>query len=128
MGSPAISAALAFVAREYPGQYQEEDVAKTVGTSSLLLLPSNPERMSLGIVNIGSTDIYISPMSDVSTSNGILLQADGGSYTCNVRDDLTLPTLPWYAVSSGAGGLVYAVDIYRFALTPTANPAVVGGG
>lgn len=126
MSTPAISAALAFVNREYPGQYQSGTKVLTVGTTAALLLPSNPERMSMGIVNIGASDIFIGPESAVSTTRGIVLLAGGGSYTANVREDLTLPTDPWYVVSEAAGGLVYAVEIYRFSLMPATNPALPG--
>lgn len=128
MGTPAISAALAFVAKEYPGQYQEADGAVTVGTAPTRILQNNPERMSLGIVNIGSSDVYISPNSNVSNAKGIVLLAGGGSFTCNVRDDLTLPTLEWWCVSTAAGGQVYTVDIHRFGLAPAANPGAVNNG
>lgn len=122
MATNNLSAALAFVAKEYPGQYEETDQGVTVGTNPTVILQSNPERMSLGIINIGSSDVYISPNSNVTNAKGILLLAGGGSFTCNVRDDLTLPTLQWWCVSTAAGGQVYTVEIDRFA------PAAPAGG
>ena len=118
-----LSAALAYVAREYPGQYEEQDAQVTVGVAPSLVLLPNPERMSVGLVNTGPTNIYISPDSKLSVGNGVMLLAGGGSFTMNVRDDLTLPTLGWYAYSDAANGTLYTVQIYRFA-----GPAVAAGG
>jgi len=115
MSSSDVSAALAFVAREYPGQYQEKDQSVTVGSAVTLVLEANPERMSVGLVNIGATNIYLTPQSNPSASNGILLLAGGGTFAMNVREDLTLPTLAWYAFSDAASGQLYTVEIFRFA-------------
>ena len=115
MPSNDVSAALAFVAREYPGQYQEKDQSLTIGNAVQKVLEPNPERMSVGMVNIGPTNIYLTPQSNPSASNGILLLAGGGTFAMNVREDLTLPTLAWYAFSDAASGTLYTVEIYRFA-------------
>lgn len=128
MGTPNLSAALAYVAKEYPGQYEEEDTLVTVGTSPVPIVLNDPERMSLGISNVGTTDVYLRPGVPTAAANGILLLAGGGSLTLNVRDDLTLPTQAWYAYSVSAGGSVYAVSIRRFALPAPAMASGAGAG
>ena len=130
MASPNLSAALQYVAKEYPGQYEEDDALVAVGTAATPVVLADPERMSVGFSNVGTTDIYMQPKSAVGLANGILLLAGGGSLTLNVRDDLTLPTLEWWAYSTAAGGAIYAVSIRRFALPAggAGSGAGVAGG
>lgn len=124
MSTPSISAPLAFINKEYPGQYQSGRYSVAVGTAPVQILPSNPERMSLAIMNIGGINIYISPEADVSNTKGMVLLANGGVFVSNVREDLTLVTQAWYAIAEVSGGQAFALDVYRFSLALAANPAI----
>ena len=117
MGSN-VPAPYQFISKQVPGQYQASVNSITVGVGPTVVAKSDPERMSLAIMNIGGTAIYISPTLDVSTTKGLLLLASGGVFVANYLDDLMLQALPWYAVSDVAGGTVCVVDVSRFAAAP----------
>lgn len=128
MGEPNQTAPLAYIAREFPGQYEEVDGLVTVGTSPALVVLSDPERMSIGFSNVGPNDVYMQPKSAVGNANGILLLSGGGSLTLTVRDDLTLVTMEWWAYSVAAGGKIFTTAIRRFTAAGAVSPAGTGGG
>lgn len=85
-------------------------VTATALTTVTKLAANNPRRTSLLIINIGSNNIYLSPSNDVSSSKGILLVSNGGSFSTAYDEDLLLPCKDWYAIASGANSNVYVLE------------------
>jgi hypothetical protein len=70
-----------------------------------VLVPHNPNRISMILSNNSDTDIRIGFNSDVSSTNGLLLAANGGTFKMKVRDDGEMVIHELYA-KCGADGKI----------------------
>lgn len=66
------------------------------------------------MINLGANDINVGLNSGVSSSQGILLTAQGGLISMTVRDDFTLPSREWFGRAIDAPSQVYVLEIVRF--------------
>lgn len=82
----------------------------TVGTTAVLIAKNNPDRVGLTIINLSVNNMYISPVSGVSSTKGIEVPSNGGSVSMNFRDDGELPGFNFYAVASAAGSGIYVLE------------------
>lgn len=83
----------------------------TVGTTAAKVLKLAPARVEVVAINLSTNACYIAPTAAVSSTNGILLAAGGGSVTIEVNDDLTLPTQSWWAVCAAASSQLYTQEL-----------------
>jgi hypothetical protein len=74
-------------------------------------LPQNGDRMGIAIVNTSINNCYIAFSSAVGNAEGIFLAAGGGSFTANVRQDMTLPTHDWWAMAIAAPAALFVLEI-----------------
>lgn len=88
----------------------ENPVTDTVTNSSTEILPVDPSRIAFTIINMSSDIIYLSPSFDPSSDKGILLQSNGGFWSVNFKDDLTLVTRSIHAISSGTSSKIYVIE------------------
>jgi hypothetical protein len=86
---------------------------ETVGTSPTQIVNSDPARVELVVVNNSSGPCEIDRSPQVSSTQGVVLAASGGSLTLDFRADLTWPTYAEYAVCSAASS---PVTVYEVAL------------
>jgi len=100
--------------QNYGGLFTYSTESVTVGVSSVLLLNNDPERVHLTIVNMSLNTVIVAPVQDVTLTNGIFLSGGGGSVTLNMREDLILPSLNWYAISDIAGSDVFVQSVRRY--------------
>ena len=107
-------AAAEFLRERYAGELTEVEATATIGTTFGQVVPSNPDRLGLLIINLSANTVYVSINSDVSATNGIRLGATGGSVSFNVTDDGMLLTRTWYGLATGAGSSIYVLDLARF--------------
>ena len=91
--------------------FAENRVTDTVNTTVTKIAMNNPNRLGLIILNLGAYDIYVAPTSDVSLDKGILLTANGGGISFNLREDFMLPALSWYAIANGGASKVYVLEV-----------------
>jgi hypothetical protein len=75
------------------------------------IAPGNGDRLGLIIINPSVSEVFVSISSKVSNLFGILLSANGGSLTMNVRQDMTLPTREWFGIAVGAPVNLYVLEI-----------------
>ena len=101
------------LARRFGGYFRTEDASVSVGTSIVEVQAANAERVSLTMVNLGTTVLYVRPNSAPSTSAGIRLGPSGGAITLNVTDDGMLPCEQWLAIGDAAGGTLYRLSTSR---------------
>lgn len=78
-----------------------------VAITATRILPDNPRRVSLLIVNTGANPIYVGIDSAVSTTRGIYLAANGGSMSLQWQYDFESVTHERYAIASGAPSTIY---------------------
>ena len=107
-------AAAQYIAKEYGGAFEEDDGDVSVGTSPTKIVDSDPDSLALVIINLSANTVYLRPANNPSSSDGIQINASGGSMSINVRNDLTLPTREWWGVASAAGSDVYYIRVRRF--------------
>lgn len=114
MGSPAIGAALQYAELQLGGPLVENDTNPTCGTSATVLIDGSGDRVGLVIVNLGANNVYISTDSNVSTTNGILLSANGGNISMDVVRDFTFPSRRWWGIASGGTSACFVLELVRF--------------
>lgn len=86
-------------------------VTSSIGTSISTILRQDPARLAVTLVNLSTNVIFVAPDSNVSATNGIRLDANGGSMSINVRNDFVLPGLEWSALATGAGSNLFGTQV-----------------
>lgn len=81
-----------------------------MGVAMAQIVPANPRRLSLIMVNLSANNIYIAPETFVSAAHGILLVPNGGTFILNYREDLTLASHAWMGVAAGANSDMYWLE------------------
>lgn len=84
-----------------------------VTTAIQKLVKSNPSRLSLFISNISASHVYISPRSDVSTTEGIRLQANEGTYQALLSEDGALVEAEWFVIGAAAVNILMIETLRR---------------
>jgi len=102
-----------FLAKRFSGVMRETEAAVSVGLAVVVVAERDPERMSLTLVNVGASPIFIAPFKGVNTLRGIRLGPAGGVISFNVEEDAHLPSLEWNGISDAAGGLLYRLEARR---------------
>jgi hypothetical protein len=106
-------AAAEYVAKTYDGGMAETETSESIGTSVAQVFGNDPERVFVLLVNLSANTIYVSFDTNVSSTNGILLAANGGSLEMDVRSDLIFPIRAIYALAAGAGSMLYVLTMRR---------------
>lgn len=112
----APSSVVSFVEGEFGGPTEDVDEVVTVTSTASRLVKNDPERLELMIFNQSPTDIYIGLTPEVTSINGILIKGNGGGVIMNIREDMTLQSRAWFAVTVSGTADVYIVTTKRFAL------------
>lgn len=111
----SMGAAYEYISKLIGGSVEKIAEAVALGTGQDIIAQSDPERVWLSIVNLGSYDVYVSPAEGVSATFGYLLKANGGSVSLNLVDDFTMPTEQWYGVAIGGASTIFVASMRRFA-------------
>lgn len=102
--------------KEYGGRYALTKGVFVVGTTSAEALRNDSERVVLILVNTSVNTITINFGINATLINGIVLAANGGSFTANLRDDFILPGFQINAIASAAGSSMFFATISRIGL------------
>jgi len=81
-----------------------------LGLAQVIILPSNPRRLSAIFVNLSAVNCWIAPETFVAPAHGIMLVANGGTFILNYREDLTLASHTWVGISAGANADFYWLE------------------
>lgn len=111
---PAFGAAREFIAQDLGGPTSEAESTVATGANAVSICGNDPDAVGLTIVNVGAQNVFIGLTQGVSATNGIFLGANGGLVTMSVKDDYTLPTREWFAVSPAGASTVYVLRQRRF--------------
>lgn len=90
---------------------RESPAALEVNIAIGLILPMNPCRLSLIMVNLSANNVWISPDTFVDASHGIQLVPNGGSFILNYREDLILASKAWYACAAANNSDFYWLEV-----------------
>lgn len=72
----------------------------SVSSSVTPIVDQDPGSVFILIVNLGSNDIYLWTDETVSTTNGILLQKNGGNMVWYANQHFLMPTERWFGVTA----------------------------
>lgn len=81
-----------------------------VGTGASQVALNNPNRVSLLFINISADIIFIGFSPDPSSTNGILLVPNGGSFGLDITTDFQLTGYAVYAISTGAASNLLVLE------------------
>ena len=109
-------AAVEYIEKLYGGRYEENDVIVSVGTAATRIVGNSPDRLTLTIINYGANTVYLQPINAPAVKQGIIIDAQGGSVSMNVRDDLTLPSLEWWGIADTAASDIFVLEVTRYRL------------
>lgn len=82
-----------------------------LGVDKIRILPINPRRLAFLYVNLGNANNFIAPFSGVSSTRGILLSPNGGSYAAIYSEDFELVCREWWGVSDGAAQSGFYIEV-----------------
>jgi len=89
----------------------ENPKTTSVGTTAVEILSNNPRRLGAVIINLSTNTVYLGLSQDVSSSKGILLTPNGGSFALVWDEDFQMTAWAWWAVSSGASSSIYTIEV-----------------
>lgn len=89
---------------------KSQDSTITVDNSSVLILPSNNQRRAVSICNPSSSVIWICKGTTATVGQGILLNAQGGSYIDELDGQGNIYTGIYSAIAVTAGSNVIALQ------------------
>ncbi len=79
--------------------YQDDQPENsTISTTPTKIVSNNPGALQLTLINLGVNDMYIFTDESVSTSKGILIAANGGSYEIDFTRFMLMPTYSWFGI------------------------------
>ena len=81
-----------------------------LGVAIAQIVPMNPRRLSLIMVNLSANNVWIAPGTFVAPAHGIMLVPNGGTFILNYREDLTLASHAWYGISAAANSDFYWLE------------------
>ncbi|MFQ6006121.1 MAG: hypothetical protein ACE5OQ_11520 [Woeseia sp.] len=118
MPSRMFGAAAEFVEKKYGGPTAELVATESVGTTQSEILRNDPERVFVLIVNLSVNTVHIGYDAGVSSTNGIQLSSNGGTYQTDVEEDFTVPIRAHHAVAGAANSTLYVLTVRRISKTP----------
>lgn len=92
------------------GIFQPLTSVVAVGVGAGKVIGANPNRITLVIVNAGTTTITLSPNPAVVSLQGIILVSQGSSMSLDYQKDADIPSVEWYGISSAIGGSVFVFE------------------
>ena len=117
MADISVGAAQSYIEGEFGGPTEELEAEVSAGTTATSVVGNDPESLALTLINLGSNTAWVLFEDTVSTTRGLLLNANGGYVSLTVRDDQTLPTRQWWAVTSTGTTTILSIRTRRYALS-----------
>jgi hypothetical protein len=103
-----------YLQQVYGNTMQEIEANVTTGATPVVAIPGDPDCLAALIINLGINDVNLALLTNaVSATFGILLTASGGTLALNIRDDLTLPSKQWAAISPAGPSTLYTLRMKR---------------
>ena len=97
----------------FPTRPVENPVVDEVGTTAIVVLKNNPDRVFWLIMNLSDNIIYLALKSDVSSSKGIRLDPHGGYASMSAEEDGEAPAYEVHALATAAASNIYVLEIEK---------------
>lgn len=111
--TPPGATAAKFTQKKFDGNTRSTLRAVNVGTATTRVLDNNPRRVHCAMVNISVNQGFFLDSNAVTSSNGILLGAGGGSVTMSVEEDGESVAWEWFGLNVGAAGVWMVYEVFR---------------
>ena len=86
----------------------------SLGVAAAEIVPNNPDRLGLTIINLSTNSVYLALDNSVSSSKGMLLVPTGGSATFSLEDDFQMVGWAIWGVASGAASPLYVIEVTEY--------------
>jgi len=113
MAAHPVGAAAVAAARIIGGIVVPSDGTRAITDVSTNVLPNNPERAVLYMLNLSASPIFVSPTSNVQSNQGIELPPNGGSMSLVVTEDFQLVSSTWWAIGPAGPNTIYFLEMVR---------------
>jgi len=77
----------------------DEPLNSTILSTPTQIVSNDPGALQLTIINLGANDMYLWIDESVSSTRGILIASNGGSYEIDFTSHMRLPTNSWWAIA-----------------------------
>ena len=104
--------------KTYGGLASFTELLTVVGVARIQILPNNPERVSLVLVNPSADFITVTPTTLIAAGSGIRIAPNGGFISMTLANDCPLPAMAWYCVGDAAALSIYTLETFRVAESP----------
>ncbi len=98
----------------------------TVGTTSTLLMPNDPNRVGFIISNLSTNTCYVGMANAVTSTTGLIL-GGAGNITSKWRDDFQTVGFQRYAISPSGNSNFYVAEIIMYS-NETPQPSGISAG
>lgn len=75
--------------------------ASSVGTTAADLLRNDPSRVSFQLVNLGAFTVFVTPLGEPSSTNGLRVEANGGALFVEWETDGEVVAWAWRGIAVG---------------------------
>lgn len=89
-------------------QANTDDIDTVVGITNAA--KNNPDRLSLVIMNLSDTNVYLSPDKVPSATHGVLIASSGGLMSLNAKEDGALVGYEWNVYCTVADKRVFVLE------------------
>lgn len=79
--------------------------------AAVQILPNNPRRLALTIVNLSVNVAWVGLSNQVATDNGIWLTGNGGSVTLKWDTDFEMVAYEWWSISAAGGDQLHVMEV-----------------
>ena len=97
----------------FPTRAVENPVVAAVGTSAVVILKNNPDRVFWLVVNLSTNVVYVALSEDVGDAKGIRLDANGGWASMSVEEDGEAVAYAVHAKATGAASAIYVLEMEK---------------
>lgn len=84
--------------------------ASTIGATAGQIFRQDPSRVAFLFVNLSLNNIFLTPLGAPSSSNGIRVDANGGSLAVNWEEDGEVVAWEWLGIADGAASPFFALE------------------
>lgn len=91
-----------FIDREFGVKTRQltNPLVDEVDTGITQVLGNNPDRLAWVIVNLSANLIFLAFDTEVATTHGIRLAANGGTISTTAKEDMELVSMPVWAIAA----------------------------
>lgn len=86
----------------------------TLGVAAAELVPNNPDRLGLTIINLSTNSVYVALDNSVSDTKGMLLVPSGGSVTFSLEEDFQMVGWAIWGVATGADSSLFIIEVTEY--------------